>query len=250
MHAAEVSTKTAVNHADWSQDRPGSSKPREITTDHNKKLTSMKTTKRTRSVLAAFSLAVLLAGTANADQAQLAASMKETRLEAAQTRDQLAAALATLTALTKQKEGDLNPAYKAYCAEVPKTEVAAGATRARVTWMQGDGFKYFDGWQKTINTINNKSLKKDAQKRLDATKKSYLKASASFQEAGEKFKPFLADLNDIQKVLANDVTANGVKAIRSTVNDANFRFKAVDRSINDALKEMKKMEKSLSTEAK
>jgi len=34
------------------------------------------------------------------------------------------------------------------------------------------------------------------------------------------------------------------------VSDANWRFKAVNRTINDALDEMNKMEKSLSTEAK
>jgi len=205
---------------------------------------------KTRTIITALSLATLFMGAARASQEQLATSMKETRLEATQTRDQLVATLATLTALTKQEKGDLRPAYQTYCAEVPKTEAAAAATRARVVWMQGDGLKYFDGWQQTIDSINNQSLRKNAQKRLDATKKSYVKVTASFKEAAEKFNPFLADLNDIQKVLANDVSANGVKALRSTVSDANWRFKAVNRTINDALDEMKKMETSLSYQAK
>ena len=207
-------------------------------------------TMKSRTILTALSLATLLAGAAHANQEQLAASMKETRLEAAQTRDQLAATLATLTALTKQDKGDLRPTYQAYCAEVPKTEVAAASTRARVAWMQGDGLKYFEGWQKTIDSINNESLRKKSQKRLDAVKKSYVKVTASFQDAGEKFQPFLADLGDIQKVLSTDLTASGVKGLRSTVSDANWRFKAVNRTINDALDEMKKMETSLSSEAK
>jgi predicted nucleic acid-binding Zn-ribbon protein len=210
----------------------------------------MKTTMKTKTILMALGLAMLLAEAAQATQEQLAASMKETRLEAAQTRDQLAATLATLTALTKQEKGDLRPAYAAFTNEVSKTEAAATATRKRAAWMQGDGLKYFEDWQKTIDGINNESLRKRAQKRLDAVKKSYTKVTASFQEVGEKFKPFLADLADIQKLLANDVTASGIKAIRSTVSDANWRYKAVNRTINDALDEMAKMEKSLSTEAK
>jgi hypothetical protein len=205
---------------------------------------------KTRSILTALGLATLLAGAANASQEQLATSMKETRLEAGRTRDQLAATLAALTTLTKQEKGDLRPAYEAFTSELPKTEAAAAWTSTRVTWMQGDGMKYFEAWQATITSINNESLKKKSQQRLDAVKKSYAKVIDQFKAAAEKFKPFLADLSDIQKVLSNDLTASGVKGLRSTVSSANSHYKAVNRTINDALEEMTNMEKSLSTEAK
>jgi hypothetical protein len=195
-------------------------------------------------------LATLLASALQAGQEQLATSMKETRVEAGQTRDQLATTLAALTTLTKQEKGDLRPAYEAFTAELPKTEAAAATTRARVAWMEGDGLKYFEDWQTTISSINNESLRKKSQKRLDAVKKSYGKVSAEFKEATEKFKPFLADLTDIQKVLSTDLTADGVKNLRSTVSSANSDYKKLNRIINSALEEMKSMEKELSSEAK
>ena len=194
--------------------------------------------------------ATLLASATQASQEQLATSMKEVRLEAGQTRDQLATTLAALTKLTKQEKGDMRPAYEAFTAEVAKTEKAAVATGTRVAWMQGDGMKYFEDWQKTISSINNESLRKKSQKRLDAVKKSYGKVTAEFKEATEKFKPFLADLGDIQKVLSTDLTATGVKGLRSTVSSANSNYKSVNRTINSALEEMKTMEKELSPEAK
>jgi len=205
---------------------------------------------KTRTIVAALSLATLLAGAANASQEQLATSMKEARLEAGQTRDQLATTLAALTTLTKQEKGDLRPAYEAFTAEVAKTEAAAATTRTRAAWMQGDGMNYFEDWQKTVSSINNESLRKKSQKRLDAVKKSYAKVTDQFKAAAEKFKPFLADLSDIQKVLSTDLTANGVKGLRSTVSSANWNYKNVNRTINSALEEMKDMEKSLSPEAK
>ena len=205
---------------------------------------------KARTILTVISLATLLVSSARANQEQLASSMKETRVEAGRTRDQLVATLAVLTALTKQEKGDLRPAYQAFSAELPKTQAAAEWTRVRGAWMESDGLQYFAGWQKTIDGISNVSLRKQAQKRLDATKKSYTKTTASLKAAGEKFKPFLTNLTDIQKALANDVTANGVKAMRSTVSDANWSYKAVNRDINDALEEMEKMEKSLSSQAK
>jgi hypothetical protein len=195
-------------------------------------------------------LAALVAATTGFGQQQLATSITEARVETTRTSEQLKATLSTLTALTKQKKGDLRPAYNAYCSEVAKTESAATWTRTRIQWMAGDGRKYFQDWQTTVKGIANESLQKKAQKRLDAVQKSYDKVEASLKVAGEKFKPFLSDLGDIQKALATDVTAGGVKAIKSTVSSANWNHRSVDEAIQSALKEMAKMEKELSSEAK
>jgi hypothetical protein len=195
-------------------------------------------------------LATLLASATQAGQEQLAKSIKEGQVEAARTSEQLKATLSALNALTAQKKGDLRPAYNAFCAEVPKTETAAGWTRTRIQWMAGDGRKYFEDWQTTIDGIANESLRKKAQKRMDAVRKSYDKVEQSLVQAGEKFRPFLSDLTDVQKALAADVTAGGVKAIKSTVSSANWNHQFVDKSIKSALKEMDKMQKALSSEAK
>jgi len=116
--------------------------------------------------------------------------------------------------------------------------------------MASDGRQYFRDWQKTVNSMANESLRKKAQKRLDSVKVGYEKAEDSLQQASDKFKPFLSDLADIQKALATDVTAGGVKAIKNTVKSANWNHQYVDKRIKAALKEMDKMEKALSTEAK
>ena len=198
----------------------------------------------------AISLATALASTAHAGQEQLAQSIRGAHVETTRTAAQLRATLDAITGLTKQKQGDLRPAYNAYCAEVTKTESAAAWTKTRVQWMGGDGRKYFQDWQNTVNGIANQSLRKKSQKRLDAVKASYEKVEASLQVAGEKFNPFLSDLADIQKALAADVTPGGVKAIKSTVKSANWNHQFVDDAINAALKEMGKMEKALSSQAK
>src|SRR4029079_2683343 len=145
---------------------------------------------------------------------------------------------------------DLRPAYNAYCAEVTRTGSAAELTRTRVPWMGSDGRKYFQDWQATVNGIANPSLRKKSQKRLDAVQASYNKVDASLQLAGEKFKPFLSDLADIQKALASDVTPGGVKAIKSTVRSANWNHQFVNKAVNSAISEMDKMVKALSHEAK
>lgn len=195
-------------------------------------------------------LATLLAAATQASQDQLARSIGDARLETSRTDAQLKATLAALNALTKQSKGDLRPAYHTYCSEVAGTEAAAGWTKLRVQWMASDGRKYFRDWQSTVNSIANESLRKKSQKRLDAVRVSYDKVEASLQQAGVRFKPFLSDLADIQKALAADVTAGGVKAIKSTVKSANWNHQYVDSAIKSALKEMDKMQKALSSQAK
>jgi len=203
-----------------------------------------------KQILLTVGLAALLAHSTQASQEQLAQSIRDTHLETTRTSDQLKSTLGAITELTKQKTGDLRPAYNNYCEEVKKTETAAGWTRTRIQWMAGDGRKYFLDWQKTIDGIANESLRKKAQKRMDAVRKDYDKVEASLGQAGEKFRPFLSDLSDIQKALATDVTAGGVKAIKSTVSSANWNLQYVDRAVKSALKSMDKMQKALSSEAK
>jgi hypothetical protein len=194
-------------------------------------------------------LATLLASTTQASQDQLARSIKDAHVEASRTDAQLKTTLEAINALTRQTTGDLRPAYKTYCSEVANTEAAAGLTKKRVQWMASDGRKYFTDWQATVNGIANESLRKKAQKRLDAVQKSYEKVEASMKLAGEKFTPLLSDLGDIQKALASDVTPGGVKAIKSVVRSANWNHQFVDKAVKSALKEMEKMEKALSSEA-
>jgi 2C-methyl-D-erythritol 2,4-cyclodiphosphate synthase len=203
-----------------------------------------------KQTLLVIGLAALLASAAQASQEQLAKSIQDAHLETTRTIEQLKSTLGALNELTAQKKGDLRPAYNAFCAEVPKTEAAAALTRTRVQWMAGDGRKYFRDWQKTIDGIANESLRKKAQKRMDAVNTSYGKVEASLVQAGEKFRPFLSDLADIQKFLSTDVTAGGVKAIKSTVSSANWNLQFVDKAAKAALKEMDKMQKALSSEAK
>jgi hypothetical protein len=204
----------------------------------------------TRPLLTALLLVTALAGAAHANQGQLASSIKDAHLETTRTSGQLKTTLEALNALTKQAKGDLRPTYDAYCGAVAKTDAAAAWTRTRLRWMGGDGRQYFRDWQNTVNAITNESLRKQAQKRLDSVRTSYDKVEVSLQLAGEKFKPFLSDLADVQKALATDVTAGGVKAIKSTVNSANWNHQFVDKAIKAALKEMVRMEKALSSEAR
>jgi hypothetical protein len=203
-----------------------------------------------KQILLTIGLGALLASATQASQDQLGRSIHDAHLETARTSEQLKATLNALNGLTDQKKGDLRPAYTTFCAEVAKTEAAATVTRTQIQWMGSDGRHYFQDWQTQVKTVADPSMQKKAQKRLDSVRKSFDKVEESLKDGAEKFRPFLSSLSDIQRALATDVTAGGVKAIRSTVRTANWNHKSVDKAIQSALKEMVKMENALSPEAK
>jgi Mg2+ and Co2+ transporter CorA len=181
-------------------------------------------------------------------QAKLAGATKDIRLEAVNTRDQLKASVDALDALTKQKSGDLRPAYDTFVEEVKRTHDAAGQTAARAASMDSASKDYFGTWQTDVSGIAKESLRKNAQRRLDDVRKSYDKVIASLRQATVAFKPFLSDLDDVQKTLANDVTVGGVKAIRETASDAAKAQRKVLRNVNDAIDQLASMEKALSSQ--
>jgi Skp family chaperone for outer membrane proteins len=202
-----------------------------------------------RSKALALALILVTAQAASAGQEQLAASIGETRNEVIATRDQLQATVDSLDALVKQKEGDLKPAYDEFVAQVAKTRAAAAVTKTRSEKMQGDAKTHFDSWQKEIDSIANEKLGKQGQKRLDSVQKSYNKAITKLQGASTSFQPYLSDLGDVTKILSNDLTRGGIKAIRGTVDNAKFHLRTVRNQIFDAIKELESMEKSFSSTA-
>ena len=197
----------------------------------------------------ALALILMTAQAASAAQEQLAASLRDTRNEVVATRDQLQTTVNALDALVKQKEGDLKPPYDEFVAQVTRTQSDAAATKARAQKMQADAKTHFGGWQKEIDSIANEKLRKKGQKRLDKVEKSYNKAIGQLEEAGVSFEPYLSDLADVKKILANDLTRGGIKAIKGTVSKAKFDLSTVRNHIFDAIKELDSMEKSLSSAA-
>lgn len=211
------------------------------------KITSLMKSQTARSGIAL--LALLAAGNMRAGQQELAAAIGETRGEVMQTRDQLQATVDTIDALTKQKSGDMRPAYDKFVAARAKTQTAADITRNRADKMSSEAGTHFSTWQKEIDGIANASVKKKAQRRLESVQRSYNKVLAQLKEAAGRFRPLLSDLTDIEKALSNDLTPGGVKSVRSSVNDARWNLKSARSATYDALNELASMEKSLGTTA-
>jgi hypothetical protein len=204
------------------------------------------------SLLATLAVAVtcLLPTPAQAGQEKLAAQIAETSQQVVSTRNQLQATMNALTALVDQKGGDLRPAFQKFQAEVVKTKAAAEVTKGTAAGMAHQSAAYFSEWEKDIAGVSNEKLRKNAQRRMTAVKGNYADATKALEAAGGKFAPFLSDLADIEKILTNDLTAGGIKAIKGTASSAKFNMGNVRRYIQTATESLDKMSARLKPDAK
>lgn len=191
-----------------------------------------------------------LAPATQGGQEKMAATMAETSTEVTKTRSQLESTMGALKALTSLKEGDLKTAYSSYCSEVARTQTAATWTRQTAQNMREQSAQYFADWRQELGGISNPKLRKKAEQRLASVQKRYGNVSKALETAGAKFTPFLSDLADIEKVLARDLTAGGIKSLRGTVSSAQFNLGPVRRAIDNAAADLEKMAKELRPQAK
>lgn len=191
--------------------------------------------------LAAFVAMTPLAGLHAADSAERASAAREKiealRAECARVRNQTLLTMEELKRLTV-KGVELRPQCDKFKAELIKMEEQAKITSDRAQSMKEKGAEAFQAWEQEVKAINNADIRKEAEKRYENRKKSYDKILKAMQEAKEELVPFLADLNDIRKLLDSELTEKTVAATRNTIRSADWRGEDVRNSLADVEKEL------------
>jgi len=138
--------------------------------------------------------------------------------------------MASLDDLVNKPQADLQPQFKQFNANLAELESSAKEIGAARRSMGEKGKEFFAEWDKQLAEINNEDIrarsearKKEVIEKMDAIKRSYTEAETAFR-------PFMADLKDVQKYLSVDLTAGGVAAIKPTVAKANKNAAALKTS--------------------
>jgi hypothetical protein len=187
--------------------------------------------------------------TVSASQEALVAAMTEARTEIAQTGNQLQATVKSLTALATQQSGNLKPTFDSFATNLAQTEASGKAAAERAAKMGASAKEYFANWQNDINGISNPDLKARAVKRMTNAQKNYDKLTVALKAVGEQFKPLLSDLNDIKATLANDLTPDGVKSVKSIANRSSRRMESLHGEMNDLLEVISEIRQGLDSTA-
>jgi len=130
---------------------------------------------------------------------------------------------ATLTALDdliQRPQSDLRPQFKGFGSQLADLESSAQDISSARHNMGAQGKEFFAKWDEQLAGIQNEDIKARSQSRKDEVAAKLQAIKLSYSEAAGVFKPFLADLKDVQKYLSVDLTASGVASIKDTAAKA------------------------------
>ena len=128
--------------------------------------------------------------------------------------------LNALNDLVNKPQSDLRPAFQAFSDQLAGLTAAAQNIAGARKSMAGNGEAFLAQWDAQLAQIQNEDIKARSQARKDQVAQEMLDIKRSYAEADIAFKPFLADLQDVQKYLSVDLTPGGVGTMKDTAAKA------------------------------
>jgi len=166
--------------------------------------------------LAVFSIALLLLTGCNGAGKQIdtaTASMSTTRTSLDVGSEQIDRVMESLDALDTTSH--LKTGFDRYSKAVDKLDQDAKTARARWASMRARADEYDANWQKEMASIQGVEAREISQKRREAFRNRMAALRDSMESLKAAYQPFVAQLGDIRLILANDLTAGGVRSIAS-----------------------------------
>lgn len=84
-------------------------------------------------------------------------------------------------------------------------------------------WRYLAQWQRDASNVSDPELRALSEQRRDEIVRSSQTMRSTVTEAAGGFEAFLRDINDIRKVMGNDLTATGQSDVRRTEVAQNAR---------------------------
>jgi cysteinyl-tRNA synthetase len=147
------------------------------------------------------------------------------------------AALNTLKKVAKEKAALDAPAAD-FVSQYQALEMKLNALQQQAAAARTNTDAYFQTWQSSIATIQNKDIKETATERLNTAKSRYSRVLATADESRKKLQPFLADLKDIYTFLKVDMTADSVNSLSNTTWRLGRSAEGVVDGIADVIKDI------------
>jgi hypothetical protein len=198
----------------------------------------------TSTAIAALALAgVLAAAGCESDPARqkankAVATLTDTKAEIAAGRGEVERAVTNLGKL-EAKPAKLTPAFNDFKASVAAVKRRSDIINSRVQDMRLRAAEYSNAWQNDAQQISSPELRDVAQARNERVTAQYEKVTASAQAVRDAYAPFITQLGDTERYLANDLTYNGIDAaapmfdtVRSTADELLRRIDALSRDLD------------------
>ena len=124
---------------------------------------------------------------------------------------------ATMTALSDvaaTANSDPRKAFEKYSKNVAKLESTANSIRKRAQSMKEQGQAYFKQWETELTQVNSPEIRSLAEQRKAELQGTFDSIRKYTEPLKAQFEPWMSNLKDLDKYLANDLTIAGVDAAK------------------------------------
>lgn len=131
---------------------------------------------------------------------------------------QLDAIGASLDELTKPKQADRKKAFDLFSDNASKIKEMQQDFSKHASDMEASGKAYFSKWDSDKQNYDNPEIQRKSEQRRETLGETYDKIAQNNIGVKEAFQTYVSDINQIERFLSNDLTADGIDAISSTAN--------------------------------
>ena len=146
------------------------------------------------------------------------ASMEETRAMVARGSGEVSMTVSAAEAIGET--ADLKASFEAFSKHLSTLDKTAEDVRGRWASLTKKAQSYTDAWQKESETIKGDAARAAADSRRDAFSARIKAIGVAMGELKDSYETFTSDMSDIRVLLANDLTADGIKSAKPLIAKA------------------------------
>lgn len=148
--------------------------------------------------------------------AKAASSLDVMQQNSSKARTQIDTVLSSLDTMLNAPPDRLRETYNRYEKDVKQMNQYADAIRENDTDLRKNGNTYLAQWQRDASNVSDPELRALAEQRRGQIAQSSQSMRTTLTSAAGSFEGFLRDINDIHKVIGNDLTPTGQASVKQT----------------------------------
>ena len=189
--------------------------------------------------------------TTPADQAaSMAGKVAKTGQQLESSRASVTQVLTTLNQLVTQPSGDMRGQYKDYLDSVKNLGSTSDKVQSAVSDMIASGRAYFAGWSNQVAVISDPTLKQLSADRMNTAESNLADLKASMDKARAAYTPLAKDLKDVGTYLGNNLTTDGITAMKPRLDTIKLEAVGVRDSLSSVAQSLNQFSTTLATPAK
>jgi len=172
--------------------------------------------------------------------AKTASSLDVMHTNSSRARAQVDTVLTSLDTMLNASPDRLRETYDRYDKDVNQMNAYAADMRENDADLRSNGNAYLAQWQRDASNVSDPELRALAERRRDEIARSSEEMRSKVTLAAGSFEAFLRGINDIRKVIGNDLTPVGQRnvkdtAVAQTANTEGLRVKAAVHTAEQAI---------------